>query len=62
MRDVSEDYENKFARLLSVIPLFKTLNMKHSMALNNMKMQNPPAVKEFPELHKEIFDIKENDN
>jgi len=58
MRNNHNDFEDKFARLLSIIPVFKIVNKKHAMALNGMKMQKAPVIEEFPELHKEIFDIK----
>lgn len=60
MKNNHDDYEDKFARLLGIIPVFKAVNKKHSMALNGMKMQKAPVIQEFPELHKEIFDIKES--
>ncbi|XP_053377081.1 uncharacterized protein LOC123529961 isoform X2 [Mercenaria mercenaria] len=60
MRNNHNDYESKFARLLSVIPVFRNVNAKHSMALNAMKMQKASVVEDFPELHKEIFDIKDD--
>lgn len=60
MKKNHNDFESKFARLLSVIPVFKNINRKHSMALNGMKMQKASVIDEFPELHKEIFDIKED--
>ena len=55
MKNHHNDSENKFARLLGVIPVFRRVNQKHSMTLNNMKMQKAPVVEELPELHKEIF-------
>lgn len=61
MRKNHNDFENKFARLLSIIPVFKHVNRKHSMALNGMKMHKAPEVSEFPELHKEIY-IKGSDD
>lgn len=60
MRKNHNDFENKFARLLSVIPVFRNINRKHAMALNGMKMQRASVIEDFPELHKEIFDIKES--
>ncbi|XP_060576196.1 ecdysone-induced protein 75B-like isoform X2 [Ruditapes philippinarum] len=60
MRNNHNDYESKFARLMSIIPVFRNVNRKHSMALNGMKMQRANVISEFPELHKEIFDIKED--
>ena len=55
-----ENLDDTFARLLSLIPVFRQVNKKHSMALNSMKMQKAPVIGEFPELHKEIYDIKED--
>ena len=60
MRNNHNDYESKFARLLSVIPVFRMVNRKHAMALNGMKMQKANVLSEFPELHKEIYDVKED--
>lgn len=59
MKNHHNDYENKFARLLGIIPVFKNVNKKHAMTLNSMKMQKAPVINEFPELHKEIYDIKD---
>ncbi|KAL4226753.1 hypothetical protein ACF0H5_014733 [Mactra antiquata] len=59
MRRNHNDFEDKFARLLGIIPMFKMVNKKHAMALNSMKMQRASVINEFPDLHKEIYDIKE---
>lgn len=59
MQKNHNDYENKFCRLLGVIPVFKHINMKHSMALNAMKMQKDPVIEEYPPLPKEIYDIED---
>lgn len=61
MRRNHNDYESKFARLLGIIPVFKHINKKHSMALNAMKMQKDPVIEQYPPLPKEIYDI-ENKN
>jgi len=60
MKKNHNDYENKFARLLGIIPVFKNINKKHSMALNAMKMQKHPVIDEYPALPKEIYDIDKN--
>ncbi|KAK3587111.1 hypothetical protein CHS0354_023564 [Potamilus streckersoni] len=49
------NHDNLFAKLMGTIPIFRRINEKHSMALNNMKMQSMDAMKDFPELHKEMF-------
>jgi hypothetical protein len=37
------------------IPIFREINAKHAMELNNMKMSSPETIFKFPELHKEVF-------
>ena len=51
------NFEDKFCKVCGVIPVFRYINQKHSMALNSMKMQNAEVVKEFPPLHKEVYDL-----
>ena len=51
------NFEDKFCKLIGIIPIFNYINQKHSMALNSMKMQNANVVHEFPPLHKEVFDL-----
>lgn len=56
MRKNHNDFENKFARLLGIIPVFKMINQKHTMALNAMKMKKDPVMEVYPALPKEIYD------
>ncbi|XP_052779757.1 retinoic acid receptor gamma-like isoform X2 [Mya arenaria] len=57
IRKNHNDFENKFARLLGILPVFKQINQKHSAVLNAMKMQKDPVINEYPPLSKEIYDI-----
>ncbi|XP_041350395.1 probable nuclear hormone receptor HR3 [Gigantopelta aegis] len=51
------DPDVKFRTLFNLRPLFHEINMQHSMAINNIKMMDPDKYdKEFPSLHKEVFD------
>lgn len=59
IRKNHNDYENKFARLLGIIPVFKQINMKHSAMLNALKMQKDPVIEEYPALTKEIYDVND---
>ena len=57
MKRHHSNYENTFCKLMGIIPVFRYINQKHSMALNSMKMQNAQVISEFPPLHKEVYDL-----
>ena len=61
MKKNHNDFENKFARLLGIIPVFKHVNKKHAMALNAMTMQKDPSIEEYPALPREIYDVDDKD-
>ncbi|KAL5013634.1 hypothetical protein ScPMuIL_007904 [Solemya velum] len=58
MRKNHSDYDNIFAKVLSIIPIFRRINKQHSIALNNMKMADPGFTM-FPALHREMFEDEE---
>ena len=49
------DFETLFISLMKRIPIFREINAKHAMELNNMKMSSPETIFKLPELHKEVF-------
>ena len=49
------DFDSLFVELMKRIPIFRGINAKHAMELNNMKMNSPESMNIFPELHKEVF-------
>jgi hypothetical protein len=53
--DFVADFETLFISLMKRIPIFREINAKHAMELNNMKMSSPETIFKFPELHKEVF-------
>ena len=46
---------------LDLIPILRKVNIKHSKFLNSLKMGAPEKSKEFPELHREVFDLNHED-
>ena len=53
--DFVADFETLFISLMKRIPIFREINAKHAMELNNMKMSSPETIFKLPELHKEVF-------
>ncbi|XP_067682974.1 nuclear receptor subfamily 1 group D member 2-like isoform X1 [Haliotis asinina] len=48
-----------FLKLLTSVPVLRTINEEHSKAINNIKMTQPGTYEEvFPALHQEVFDGK----
>ena len=48
------DPEKVFKQVIKLVPTFRQINEKHSLALNNMKIRQGTN---FPPLHKEVFDV-----
>ncbi|KAH3848493.1 thyroid hormone receptor alpha-like [Dreissena polymorpha] len=57
MRKNHNDFENKFARLLGIIPEFRQINRKHSSMLKALKQNKDPVMDEYPPLPKELYDV-----
>ena len=52
-----ESYDSRFRELMSLVPLFQKVNNDHAKVINNIKMKSPNEFdRQFPALHKEVFD------
>lgn len=61
MKHNHPDPDAKFQQLMGLITMFRRINEEHSRALNNIRMKSPEEFnREFPDLHKEIYDWSES--
>ena len=50
-----ESFEHTFSQTIYFLPILQQINDDHAKTLNDIKMENPTSIPEFPDLHNEVY-------